>query len=136
MRRASVGVRCAFFEGSPLDRGAQLFSEAAVSTQFESMYVVSNSVRPCSRMTRKADSGHGPCVIMSSGLDDVRSVALKRRHGLLRRADNGNVSRLVLIGIREYDEHQIAAIGLYLGRFRTRQCAPTQAGSFGAGQPF
>ena len=87
-------------------------------------------------MTFKANPHNRTRVIVVAGLDDVRPVTLKCLCRLLGRPNDGDVSRFVLIGIRENHDDQVAAIGLFFRHLRPGQPAPSLALRLLAGQPF
>lgn len=86
-------------------------------------------------MTGEAHSHYRPRMIVRTSLNDVWPIAFKRRHGLLGRTNDGDVSRLMVIRIRENYEHEVATIGLHLRRFRTGDSAPALVRGFSTGQP-
>lgn len=66
------------------------------------MHVVSNAVRPRTGMILETDPDYGSGVIVRSRLNNVRPIALQRHQRLFRWPNDSNVSRFVLIGVREH----------------------------------
>ena len=53
-------------------------------------------------MILETDPDDGSGVIVRTRLNNVRPIAFQRHQRLLRRPNDGNVSRFVLIGVREH----------------------------------